>query len=39
MKGTLKDIDKLPAGAKRYPATTAVEAIAAKSYRDDDYDF
>jgi predicted nucleic acid-binding Zn finger protein len=37
MKDTLKDIDKLPAEAKRYPAT--VEAIAAKSYRDDDYDF
>ena len=36
--GTLKDIDKLPAEAKRYPATTA-SAIAAKSYRDDDYDF
>jgi hypothetical protein len=37
MKGTLKDIEKLPAEAKRYPAT--VSAIAAKSYRDDDYDF
>ena len=37
--GTLKDIDKLPAEAKRYPATTAIEAIAAKSYRDDNYDF
>jgi predicted nucleic acid-binding Zn finger protein len=39
IKGTLKDIDKLPAEAKRYPATTTVEAIAAKSYQDDDYDF
>ena len=38
MKGTLKDIDKLPVEAKRYGSTT-VAAIAAKSYRDDDYDF
>ena len=37
-KATLKDIDKLPAEAKRYGSST-VEAIAAKSYRDDDYDF
>jgi hypothetical protein len=37
--GTLKDIDKLPAEAKKYGSTTAVAAIAAKLYRDDDYDF
>jgi hypothetical protein len=37
MKGILKDTEKLPAEAKRYPATAAV--IEAKSYRDDDYDF
>jgi hypothetical protein len=36
--GTLKDVEKLPSEAKRYGSTT-VEAIAAKSYRDDDYDF
>ena len=38
MKGTLKDIERLPAEAKRYGSST-VEAITAKSYRDDDYDF
>ena len=38
MKGTLKDIDRLPAEAKRYGSTT-MTAITAKSYRDDDYDF
>ena len=32
-KGTLKDIDKLPEGAKRYPQ------IITKSYRDEAYDF
>ncbi len=32
--GTLKDINKLPAEAKRYGST-----ITAKSYRDDNYDF
>src|SRR5918994_2713193 len=37
MKGTLKDIEKLPAEAKKYGSTTA--AIVGKSYRDDDYDF
>jgi hypothetical protein len=36
--GTLKDIDRLPAEAKRYPATAAA-VVEAKSYRDDDYDF
>ena len=36
--GTLKDIEKLPEEAKRYGSST-VEAIAAKSYRDNDYDF
>jgi predicted nucleic acid-binding Zn finger protein len=38
--GTLKDIDKLPAEAKRYGSTTTTTtAITSKSYRDDDYDF
>jgi hypothetical protein len=37
MKGTLKDIDKLPTEAKRYGST--VSSVEAKSYRDDDYDF
>jgi predicted nucleic acid-binding Zn finger protein len=36
--GTLKDIEKLPAEAKRYGSTTTA-AITSKSYRDDDYDF
>ena len=31
--GTLKDIDKLPAEAKRYPT------LVTKSYRDEGYDF
>jgi hypothetical protein len=35
MKGTLKDIETLPAEAKRYGSTIATS----KSYRDDDYDF
>lgn len=48
MKGTLRDIDKLPAEAKRYGRiTTTVAATAArqeeeeqsKSYKDDDYTF
>ncbi len=33
--GSLKDIDRLPAEAKRYPAIVS----ATKSYQDDDYDF
>jgi predicted nucleic acid-binding Zn finger protein len=36
--GTLKDIEKLPAEAKKYGSST-VAAITAKTYRDDDYDF
>jgi hypothetical protein len=36
--GTLKDIDKLPAEAKRYPHDTIV-VTTTESYRDDDYDF
>ena len=35
--GTLKDTDKLPAEAKRYPHDTIV--VTTESYRDDDYDF
>jgi hypothetical protein len=35
MKGTLKDIDKLPAEAKRYPQIVT----ARKDWRDEDYDF
>jgi len=35
IKGTLIDIDRLPAEAKRYPAIV----YSAKSYKDDDYDF
>ena len=34
--GTLKDIDKLPAEAKRYPSQ---QTVTAKSYRDEDYSF
>jgi hypothetical protein len=38
--GTLKDIEKLPKEAKRYPtATEAAVVETAKSYRDDNYDF
>jgi predicted nucleic acid-binding Zn finger protein len=37
--GTLLDIDKLPAEAKRYPAITATTAVQSKSYKDDDYTF
>ena len=35
--GTLKDTDKLPADAKRYPHDTIV--VSTESYRDDQYDF
>ncbi len=38
MKGTLKDIERLPAEAKRYGSSTAI-VQQSKSYRDDDYDF
>ncbi len=38
MKGTLKDVERLSAEAKRY-GSSAAAAITAKSYRDDDYDF
>ena len=34
--GTLKDIDKLPAEAKRYGA---IKAAAIKSYEEDEYSF
>ena len=38
--GTLKDTDKLPADAKRYPHDTIVVVTESpKSYRDDNYDF
>ena len=39
--GTLKDTDKLPAEAKRYPQhdTIVVVTESPKSYRDDNYDF
>jgi predicted nucleic acid-binding Zn finger protein len=39
--GTLKDTEKLPAEAKRYPHDTIVVTTteSPKSYRDDNYDF
>lgn len=37
--GTLKDIERLPAEAKKYGSTTAAVVQQPKSYRDDDYDF
>jgi hypothetical protein len=40
--GTLQDIDKLPADAKRYnggSSSTTVSTQEAKSYKDDDYSF
>ena len=38
--GTVKDTDKLPAEAKRYPQhDTIVVESSTKSYRDDNYDF
>ena len=38
--GTLKDIDRLPAEAKRFSSrTTTAAVIAPKAYKDDDYTF
>ena len=37
--GTLKDTDKLPADAKKAHIVAAEAAIAAESYRNDDYSF
>jgi hypothetical protein len=37
--GTLKDIEKLPAEAKRHGSSTAIVQQQSKSCKDDDYDF
>jgi hypothetical protein len=37
--GTLQDIDKLPAEAKRYPAVTTPGPANNKDWRNEDYDF
>jgi hypothetical protein len=39
MKGTLKDIDKLPAEAKRYNGATITVTVSKSSYEEEDYDF